>query len=415
MLTHSSRAQRRTMRRLDRPSRWPQFLPHRRSTAVHLSKSVAIAFAMHKLSAVRESLPLRYGLAVAVVVIAAALRVAITPVFGDRNELLFFYPAIMVAAWFGGLGPGLISTGFSAATAAYLFLEPRRTLLLTHASDRLALVLFVAVGCVIAALNDNLHRGVLREQEARRASEQARGEAAAANRSKDFFLAAVSHDLRAPTTAITGWAQMLQMGMLEPAKQQRAAESILQTASHQIKLLDDLLDTAAILSGGLRIEPRTVDLRDVVRSAAEVVAGSASAKRINIRIARPSEPATVEGDAMRLQQVVWNLLTNAVKFTPEGGTVDLSIACGRSEALLEVRDTGRGIPPDAIPHVFDRFWQGDRRSDIRHGVGLGLGIAKHLVEAHRGTIVVSSAGEGRGTTFSVRLPRSSSASPAASV
>jgi len=365
----------------------------------------------------RDSSLLRYGLALGTVVIAAALRIAIAPVIGDRNELLCFYPAIMIAAWFGGLGPGLVSTALSAIVVDFLFIDPRGTLAVTERSDAVALALFVLVGALIATLNDNLRRAISLEQQARRAAERAEAAADAANRSKDFFLAAVSHDLRTPTTAIVGWARMLESGVLDVVKQRHAAESIQRNAAWQITLLEDLLDTAAILAGGLRITTATVDLDAIVGAAVDDLQAAASAKRISVHLRRAPQPPLVDGDAMRIQQVVWNLLTNAVKFTPEGGAIHVAIADAGRDAMVEVRDTGPGIPSDMLPHVFDRYWQAERRSSGGHGfgVGLGLAIAKHLVEAHQGTIAVTSPAEGGGTTFTVRLPRHASASATVSV
>jgi signal transduction histidine kinase/ActR/RegA family two-component response regulator len=237
-----------------------------------------------------------------------------------------------------------------------------------------------------------------REQAARASAEQA-------NRLKDEFLAMVSHELRTPLNAVLGWADMLRNGSLDVVRSRRAVHAIYDSAKRQAHLIDELLDVSRIISGKLRLERGAVDLQEIVRGAVEVVQPSAYAKHIDIVTDIDPTVGPFDGDGTRLQQIVWNLLANAVKFTPERGALFLSLHHDGKAVEIAVSDTGIGIPADFLPCVFEPFRQADGSSTRRHsGLGLGLSIVKHLVEAHGGTITAESAGEGRGSTFTVRLP-----------
>jgi signal transduction histidine kinase/CheY-like chemotaxis protein len=237
-----------------------------------------------------------------------------------------------------------------------------------------------------------------REQAARASAEQA-------NRLKDEFLAMVSHELRTPLNAVLGWADMLRNGSLDVVRSRRAVHAIYDSAKRQAHLIDELLDVSRIISGKLHLERGAVDLQEIVRSAVEVVQPSAYAKHIDIVSDIDPSVGPFDGDGSRLQQIVWNLLANAVKFTPERGALFLSLRRDSSAVEIAVSDTGIGIPADFLPSVFEPFRQADGSSTRPHsGLGLGLSIVKHLVEAHGGTITADSPGEGRGSTFTVRLP-----------
>ena len=236
----------------------------------------------------------------------------------------------------------------------------------------------------------------------------ARKAAEDATRAKDDFLAVVSHELRTPLNSISGWAHMLTTGTLDDPTRERAIQAIVRNARLQTKLIDDILDFARITSGKLRLDVAPVDLLRVVENAIEGVAPAAAAK--SIQLERVIEPGVgvVSGDADRLQQVLWNLLTNAVKFTPEGGRVEVRLAHSRTAAEITVTDTGRGIPPSFLPYVFDRFRQADDQGVRKEGgLGLGMSITRHLVELHGGSVGAASPGEGKGSTFTVRLPLTS--------
>ncbi|UJR83871.1 response regulator [Sandaracinus amylolyticus] len=228
-----------------------------------------------------------------------------------------------------------------------------------------------------------------------------------ANRGKDEFLATVSHELRTPLNAILGWARMLREGTITPDKQRRAIEIIERNARVQTQLIEDLLDVSRIVSGKLRLSPAPLDPAGVVEMAVEAIRPQAEGRGVRITADVPGEIGEVLGDADRLQQVVWNLLTNAVKFTPAQGHVDVRLRGLPGEVEIVVRDTGAGIPREFLPHVFDRFRQADAGKARAHGgLGLGLTIVRHIVELHGGSIVADSDGEGRGATFTVRLPAS---------
>ncbi|BDI14409.1 hypothetical protein ANSO36C_02110 [Nostoc cf. commune SO-36] len=273
---------------------------------------------------------------------------------------------------------------------------------------------------------------LLREQAARAVSEAAQSAAEAANRSKDEFLAIVSHELRTPMTAIIGWAGMLQTGALDEAKVTLALEIIERNANLQMQLIEDLLDISRIVRGELSLSIDLVDLVGVITDAIEVVQSLADAKSIQIETILDTSIEKISGDSDRLQQVVLNLLTNAIKFTPNDGRIKVRLskeigsrewACrersrtgvGSGEEFsqpsipsyvqIQVSDTGKGISADFLPHVFERFCQADSshtRSD--KGLGLGLAIARHVVELHGGTIQAQSQGIGQGATFTVKLP-----------
>ena len=246
---------------------------------------------------------------------------------------------------------------------------------------------------------DNARLFSLAQQERERAEE--------ANRVKDEFLATISHELRTPLTAMLGWVQMLRAGRLGPERQQRAYETIERNARAQAQLVEDLLDVSRISSGKLRLERAPVHLEEVVRAATDSVMPAADAKGLSLETSIDGDLDPVMGDPNRLQQIIWNLLSNAVKFTPSGGRVRVSLRRNDGHAVITVTDTGAGIPPDFLPHVFERFRQADVGSTRRFGgLGLGLAIVKHLVEMHGGTIEALSAGEGKGATFRVQLPLS---------
>ncbi|HEV2864267.1 MAG TPA: PAS domain S-box protein [Pyrinomonadaceae bacterium] len=233
----------------------------------------------------------------------------------------------------------------------------------------------------------------------------ARAEAEQANRLKDEFLATLSHELRTPLTAILGWSRMLADGAMDESQREAAFEAIYRNARAQAQLVEDLLDVSRIITGKLKVEFRPVELAAVVEAAVGVVRPAASAEGIQLQAVFEPDACKVSGDPARLQQVVWNLLSNAVKFTPRGGRVQVRLGRSDSHAEIAVSDTGAGIAPEFLPHVFERFRQADMGTSRRHaGLGLGLAIVRHLVEAHGGSVRAESEGEGRGTTVTVRLP-----------
>ena len=229
-------------------------------------------------------------------------------------------------------------------------------------------------------------------------------EAEALNRSKDQFLATLSHELRTPLNAIYGWARMLEGG-LDPAAMRNATQAILRNAKIQVQLIEDLFDVSRVITGNMRLDVRPMNVLAPLEAALDTVRPAAAGKRIRLDAALDPRAAPIMGDPARIQQVVWNLLINAVKFTPSGGRVQLHLTRANSNIEIIVSDTGDGIASDQIEHVFERFRQVDTGPTRRHtGLGIGLSLVKHLVELHGGTVGVVSAGLGHGSTFTVRLP-----------
>jgi signal transduction histidine kinase len=233
----------------------------------------------------------------------------------------------------------------------------------------------------------------------------ARQEAEKISRAKDKFLAMVSHELRTPLTPIVAWSRLLCSEKLDGANQTRALDSIERNASMLSQLIEDLLDISGFIAGKIRLDVQPVDLVGIVNAAINVVRHEADSKAIQIETQFDTDAVPLSGDSERLQQVIWNLLSNAIKFTPAGGRITVRLERLANAIEIIVRDTGRGIPADFLPHVFDPFRQAEELSAKgRRGLGLGLAIVRQIVQLHGGTIAAASAGEGRGSTFTVAVP-----------
>jgi PAS domain S-box-containing protein len=236
-------------------------------------------------------------------------------------------------------------------------------------------------------------------------AEKAREAAETANRAKDEFLATMSHELRTPLNAVLGWVQVLRTASGTPENRNRALATIERNARSQAQIIDDLLDVSRIVTGKLALKSAPVELLGVIDGALETVSLAVHAKPLTLTKHIDVASAIVSGDADRLRQVITNLLTNAVKFTPPGGQITVRLDADDDTAIVQVADTGQGIHPALLSHVFDRFWQGDNSITRTHGgLGLGLAIVKHIVEMHGGEVSAQSAGAGVGTTFTVKLP-----------
>jgi signal transduction histidine kinase len=274
------------------------------------------------------------------------------------------------------------------------------TLALTESAGRygrvdLAFARVVASHAAAAIENARLYRE----------AEAARRVAETANRSKDEFLSTLSHELRNPLNAVHGWATLIERGQLGEEQTRRAIQIIIRNVKTQIRLVDDLLDMSRVASGEMRLVVRPVDLRDVIEDAQEAVRQAAAAKGIRLQPALEAPELLVSGDAGRLQQIVSNLLENAVKFTPKDGRVQIQLRRVRAHAEIVVSDTGQGIAADVLPHVFERPRHGESGSTrSQEGLGIGLALVRHFVELHGGSVSVESAGEGQGATFVVKLP-----------
>ena len=290
--------------------------------------------------------------------------------------------------------------------------------------------------CIIAELTHTVARGIdhrrlmLAEREARASLEElnrelerrveertaelrrVNRELTEASRAKDVFLATLSHELRTPLTPVLGWVALLRSGgaLSDPTMLAQGLDAIQRNAQLQARLIDDLLDISRVVSGKLRIDPEPVNLSNVVESAAETVRAEAQARAVELAVELPGRPVVVQGAPLRLQQIIWNLLSNAVKFTPKGGRVNARVWAEGGEALVEVTDTGIGIAPEFLPHVFDRFRQADGSTTRQYGgLGLGLAIVRALAELHGGWVRGDSEGLGRGSRFTFGLPHAATA------
>jgi PAS domain S-box-containing protein len=284
----------------------------------------------------------------------------------------------------------------------------------TERSERLisAIAASASVAMTNAALfaqlrerEERLEKTAAEREEALEAERIARSEAERLGHLKDEFLATLSHELRTPLNAINGWANLLRQPSLTPEDRERGLEVIERNVRTQTQIINDLLDMSRIISGKVHLEVQSIQLHDVIANAIEVVRQSVEAKGIRLTTLLDSSIGLVRGDPNRLQQVLWNLLTNAVKFTPKGGRIQIILERVNSHVEIVVEDSGLGIAPDFLPYVFDRFRQADASITRRHGgLGLGLSIVKNLVELHGGSVRVKSGGENLGSTFIVSLP-----------
>lgn len=300
-------------------------------------------------------------------------------------------------------------------TIGGLFFGHSQVGMFNERSERL--VLGVAAQAAIALDNARLYgesQRISAERERLIDDERAaRAELASAGRVKDEFLATLSHELRTPLTAILGWAKVLMRKKDDPALLERGLETIERNAVAQARLIEDLLDMNGIASGKVRLDMQPLDFAQVVEAALEAVRPTADGKALRLRVRLDPQGGMVSGDPNRLQQVVWNLLVNAVKFTPRGGRIDVALQRRDGQLELSVADSGIGIAPDFLPHVFDRFRQADSSSTRDHGgLGLGLAIVKQLIELHGGTVSAHSAGVDLGASFVVALPVAAEAKPA---
>ncbi|MDQ3031719.1 MAG: ATP-binding protein [Myxococcota bacterium] len=359
--------------------------------------------------------------------IAALARVALDPLL-EHEAALVFVAGVVGAAWWGGLGPGLLATGKSALVSIYFFIPPEG-FSIEKTFDRVAIVLFVVIGAVTSVLGEARRRALLRARDAAlRTSEAltardaslasekaARARAEDEARLKDEFLATLSHELRTPLNAMMGWLSLIEH---DPSSElaPRAHEVIGRNGRALAHIVEDLLDASSLLAGKLRLDAHAVDLRAPVLAAVETIEVGARAARVELVSELASQPLMLLGDPTRLQQIAWNLLSNAVKFTPPGGRVVVRLSATDGMARLVVTDDGIGIEAAFLPHVFERLRQYDQSSTRRHGgLGIGLAIVQDLVEAHGGRVEARSEGAGRGATFTVSLPLTEAPAPRATI
>jgi signal transduction histidine kinase len=350
------------------------------------------------------------GITLLAVLLAFIIRLLLNPLIGGASPYLLFAPAVMIAAFAAGAGAGAIATLLSAVLGTHFFLaaagEPS-----VERWDRVGLFLLVGALITVMSAVDERARQNLRTSLER--EERARAEADAANKLKDRFLAAVSHELQSPATVILGWLSSIRTRRLEPDVLARALDAIERNARLQSRLASDLLDTSRIASGTLRLERQQTDLAGIVRAAADQARGLMEANGLEFLSDVRAEAAPVDVDAARIQQVLTNLFTNATKFTPRGGRVAVSLTTTSTHAIVRVVDTGVGIRPEFLGRMFDQFEQDtETLGRSRRGLGLGLAISHHIAAAHGGTLSASSDGPGKGSTFTLALPLASAAGSA---
>jgi signal transduction histidine kinase len=370
----------------------------------------------------RRLLP--FAVAIGATAAAALVNAALWRDLGARFPLIAFFPAIAFSSWLGGFRPGALATMLAAVTAGYLWFASPYFSGLPQQGGAVILGVFVGIGLMISSLYETLRRRTLQAEEAERAAvrlaeelrvssqrvleaeQAARQQAEHANRVKNAFLATVSHELRTPLSAILGWTDILKHKLVNDERREQALHAIYRNAQQQAHLLGELLDTARIDSGTFRLNRDRSDLAAIVHDAWATVEPAAEAKcihgRIDIDSAVPAMP--FYADAARLEQVMTNLFANAVKFTPTGGSVRADVCLDDGGFEVRVSDTGRGISREFLPFVFEPFRQAAELPAGQDGFGLGLSIAKHLVEAHGGRIEAASDGPDRGACFTVRLP-----------
>ena len=354
-----------------------------------------------------RSAPLRYGLALASFALILGVSFGLQRILPFRVDLTSMIIIAMIAsAWYLGLGPGLVLAIILELTLDY-FSPPSFTFRsIVIIFNRM--VLFSSV--VWFASWRRTAEKKLREQseqlQAALASERAaRTHAETADRLKDEFLATVSHELRTPLSVILGWSSMLNLSELGEETRRTALAVIERNAKAQAEIIGDILDVSRIVTGKLRIEARAIELEPIIRASLETLQLAASAKEIKIKLNLEPDAGLVAGDPDRLRQIIWNIVANAIKFTPNGGEVEVGLRRVGSQVELTVGDNGIGISSDFLPHVFERFRQADSSRTRKHGgLGLGLAIVRHLVELHGGTVSAESAGLGKGARLTVRLP-----------
>ncbi|HTI38609.1 MAG TPA: hybrid sensor histidine kinase/response regulator [Vicinamibacterales bacterium] len=339
----------------------------------------------------RHSIPV-----VATVLVFTGARA--TGFIDDGGLFLLLSLTVLASAWFAGTGSALLVTVLGAVIGAVV---SERTV--TPAVE-MHLAVFVVQGTLLTALVAELRRSWRAAERQANVASAALKEAEAAGRTKDEFLATISHELRTPLNAVLGWVYLIRTGKLDAGTQARGFESIERNVRMQAQLTSDLLDISKSLTGKLRVESEPVSLRDTVGEAVLQVSPAALAKDLRLNIEKPDGPVVVRGDANRLRQVVWHLMANAIKFTPRGGVIDVTLEAN-SHARLTVRDTGPGIKPEFLPRIFDRFTQADPSpTRLEGGLGVGLSLVRELVERHGGEISARNNDAAPGAQFTIRLP-----------
>jgi signal transduction histidine kinase len=323
-----------------------------------------------------------------------------------------FLAAIAISAWRVGVYPSFLATALSALAIDYFFNPPLFAFEISR--DNLASTAVFVIAALLIGWIDAERKRALQERDCLLESEKkARAAAENANRAKDQFLAMVTHELRAPLNTIVGWAQILRQGKVGETEILKGVNAIERSALLQNHLISDLLDVSRIRAGKFQVNLQPIDLAPCLRAAIEAIDSAVMAKHIRLETHFDENLPQILGDSERLQQVFWNLLSNAVKFTPNNWHIEVRLERAGSSARIAISDTGAGISPEFLPFVFDPFSQSEETGKSKYGgLGLGLTIVRHLVEAHGGKVMAKSAGKDLGATFIVELPLTESAEKA---
>jgi signal transduction histidine kinase/ActR/RegA family two-component response regulator len=343
------------------------------------------------------ALPARHFVALTAVVIVFLAHRAAGTVIDEGGVFLLLSIAVLGSAWFAGTGSALSVTVLGAVLGSVVAGNGNSPAVETH------LALFIGHGLLLTGLVAELRRARRTAEREAGLAQAAQTETEAASRMKDEFLGTISHELRTPLNAVLGWLHLIKTGKLDEDTTRRGFDSIERNVRLQAQLTGDLLDMSKALTGQLRLDVRAVSLTHVLSEALSQVSSAATAKDVTLNVKRGEGPIVVRGDANRLRQVVWHLLANAIKFTPRGGSIDVTLETN-DLACITVRDTGPGIDPEFLPIVFDRFTQADSSTTrAAGGLGVGLSLVRELVERHGGDVRVSNATDG-GAQFTIRLP-----------
>jgi signal transduction histidine kinase/ActR/RegA family two-component response regulator len=343
------------------------------------------------------ALPARHFVALTAVVIVFLAHRAAGSVIDEGGLFLLLSIAVLGSAWLAGTGSALSVVVLGAVLGSVVAGNERSP------ADQTHLALFIGQGLLLTGLVAELRRARLTAEREAGLAHAAQTETEAASRMKDEFLGTISHELRTPLNAVLGWLHLIKTGKLDEATARRGFDSIERNVRLQARLTGDLLDMSKALTGQLRLDVRAVSLTNVLSEALSQVSSAATAKDVSLNVTTRDEPVVVRGDANRLRQVVWHLLANAIKFTPRGGSIDVTLETN-DLACITVRDTGPGIDPEFLPIVFDRFTQADSSpTRAAGGLGVGLSLVRELIERHGGDVRVRNATDG-GAMFTIRLP-----------
>lgn len=348
---------------------------------------------------------LRYGVAILVTALILLASLALRQVLEDAVPLVLFVIAVMVSAWYGGLGPGILSSVSSVFLGNYFLMEPARAFSLSSPEDWLRVAAFLVTAGVVSSLSEAMHEARRQAELQARESERRRRELQEADRRKDEFLSLLSHELRNPLAPIYNAVQIMAVQSHNPEEVERLRAVIERQLGHLIRLVDDLLDVSRINRGKITLRREVVDLAQVVSTAVETSRPLIEERGHVLTVTLPDRPLQVDADATRLTQVLSNLLNNSAKYTEKAGRIDLIVEQTESAVRLRVSDTGIGIAPEMLPRVFDLFLQAESSTDRSEGgLGAGLTLVRQLVEMHGGMVEARSEGLGKGTEIVVLLP-----------